>query len=246
MKGYDHVSSWYDTLVKEKGHYYHEKVIIPKIMTFLKDKRSVLDLACGQGVLQRHLAPGVEYLGIDISDKMISRANSYNKNKNHRFIKKDLSLPIDVDKKDFEVATIILSLQDIDKPSIVLQNASRHLKKDGSLIIVINHPCFRIPRQSSWGIDEKIKIQYRRIDRYMTSMKIPISVNPFDKKNQRHLFANHFSLSMLSSYLYENNFLIEKIDELISDKKSEGAKAKMENRSREEFPLFMLIAARKR
>jgi len=35
------------------------------------------------------------------------------------------------------------------------------------------------------------------------------------------------------------------MEEWISDKKSTGAKARMENRSREEFPLFLALLAQK-
>jgi hypothetical protein len=39
--------------------------------------------------------------------------------------------------------------------------------------------------------------------------------------------------------------VIEKIEEWVSDKKSEGGKAAMEDKARAEFPLFMAIAAKK-
>jgi len=42
------------------------------------------------------------------------------------------------------------------------------------LVIVLNHPCFRIPRQSGWGIDEKNKLQFRKVIKYMSPMEIPL------------------------------------------------------------------------
>lgn len=246
MKGYNHVSNWYDKLVKDKGHYYHVNVIIPNVLKLLESKKSVLDLACGQGVLQRHLDKNIEYLGVDISSNMINKANSYNKNKKHSFISKDLSKIVQFEKKDFEAACIILSLQDIENPSNLLKNAANHLIKNGLLILVINHPCFRIPRQSSWEIDSNKNIQYRRIDKYLSSMKIPICVNYEQNSNSKTIISNHFPIKTLSEYLFDSGFYIEKIDEWISDKKSTGSKAKMEDRSREEIPLFMSISAIKK
>lgn len=246
MKGYNHVSNWYDNLVKDKGHYYHVNVIIPNVLKLLKNKKSVLDLACGQGVLQRHIDKEMEYLGVDISTNMIQKASSCNKNQKHSFVSKDLSKVVQLEKKDFEAACIILSLQDIDNPLNLLKNASDHLVKNGLLLIVINHPCFRIPRQSSWQIDAQKNIQYRRIDKYLSHMKIPISVNYGKNTNPKTITSNHFPIKTLSEYLFDAGFYIEKMDEWISDKKSEGSKAKMEDRSREEIPLFMAISAIKK
>jgi hypothetical protein len=43
--------------------------------------------------------------------------------------------------------------------------------------------------------------------------------------------------------LFNNGFLIEKMEEWISDKKSEGGRAKIEDKARAEFPLFLAIKA---
>jgi SAM-dependent methyltransferase len=246
MKGYDHVSRWYDDLVKDKGHYYHINVIIPNVLKLLQNKKSVLDLACGQGILQRYLDKDITYLGADISANMIQKANHYNKNKKHTFICRDLSKIVKFEKNDFEAACIILSLQDIENPLNILKNASEHLVKNGHLIIVINHPCFRIPRQSFWEIDNKKKLQYRRVDKYLSHMKIPILVSYKKNNNIKPIISNHFPIKTLSEYLYNAGFYIERIDEWISDKKSTGSKAKMEDEARDQFPLFMAICAIKK
>jgi len=137
-----------------------------------------------------------------------------------------------------------LALQNIKKPFGVIRNFSKHLKKDGLLIIVLNHPIFRIPRHSSWGEDLNNKIQYRRIDDYMTPQEIPIVAHP-GKKESENTWSFHYPLSAYSEMLFDNGFCIEKIEEWISDKKSTGSKAKMEDKARKEFPLFMAIIARK-
>jgi hypothetical protein len=43
--------------------------------------------------------------------------------------------------------------------------------------------------------------------------------------------------------LHDNGFVIEKIEEWVSDKKSEGGMAAVEDKARAEFPLFMTIVA---
>ena len=79
------VSRWYDEAVGKTGHYYHEHVILPKLLPLLQPEESLLDLACGQGILSKHLSPNRTYLGVDISKSLINSAKQQNKNKLHTF-----------------------------------------------------------------------------------------------------------------------------------------------------------------
>ncbi len=245
------VGRWYDDAVGEQGHYYHQNIIIPNIVKMLnfsdKEKTAaLLDLACGQGVLSRHLPPHVSYTGIDIAPQLITSARQYNRNPNHQFMQGDATYPLPTKKTDFTHATIILALQNIEAPLKVFQNAARHLQPNAPFIIVLNHPCFRIPRQSSWKVDQENKVQYRRIDRYMSDMKIPIQMHPGKGKESQQTWSFHHPLSSYTHWLYETGFTLDLIEEWCSNKISEGKAAKMENRSREEIPLFMALLARKK
>ena len=118
--------------------------------------------------------------------------------------------------------------------------------KGGKLLIVINHPHFRIPRHSSWEIDEKNNVQYRKINKYLSRIEIPVNHDPSMGKAGNFSISYHFSLEELSRYLYEVGFNIVKIEEWSSDKKSVGKNAKRENVSRNEFPLFMALLCEKK
>jgi ubiquinone/menaquinone biosynthesis C-methylase UbiE len=241
------VSKWYNKVTNEgRGHYYHQHVILPGVVKLLNltPQSKVLDLACGNGVLTKSLPEEVEYLGIDLSDNLIRYAENEDKNTNHRYLIGDVGRPLTI-PVDFTHAVIILALQNIQNPTGVLGNAARHMKAGGKLVIVINHPMFRIPRQTSWGTDTSRKIQYRRVDRYLSPMTIPINMNPGDRQSEVTM-SYHYPLSAYSKMLKEVGFSIELIEEWSSDKESEGRAAKMENRSRSEIPLFMAILATKR
>ena len=64
---WEQVSDWYNKVVGAKGHYYHENVILPRLAKILplSKNSSLLDLACGQGILARNIPPEVEYIGVD-------------------------------------------------------------------------------------------------------------------------------------------------------------------------------------
>lgn len=244
------VGKWYNETVGEEGHYYHQSLIIPNVLKLLnfsdKETFSLLDLACGQGVLSRHLPPTVAYVGVDAAAQLIAAAKQYNKQSSYRFIHADVTQKLPIQHAPFSHGTLILALQNIEHPLAVFKNASQYLQPGAPFVIVINHPCFRIPRQSSWKIDEENKIQFRRIDRYMSAMKIPISTHPGKGKDSPETWSFHHPLSDYSRWLNEAGFVIEVIEEWCSNKVSEGRAAKMENRSRQEIPLFMAILARKK
>ncbi len=242
-------SSWYDKIVGAKGHYYHQQVIIPGILRLL-DKEKVpqphlLDLACGQGILARHLPKGMKYLGIDSSPSLIEAAKNYSPKGGHAFFVHDLNHPLDLPFKNFSHATCILALQNISHCQSLFKTAHLHLRKSAPLILVLNHPTFRIPRQSAWGVDEQKKLQYRRIDRYLSPLKIPIQTQPSQQGESETTWSFHFPLSHYSAQLKQAGFTIDLIEEWCSDRKSIGKTAAMENRSRQEFPLFMVLVARK-
>lgn len=243
-------SSWYNGAVGSSGHYYHQSIILPKVLELChfseNESQAVLDLACGQGVFSRAIPKHVTYTGIDISPSLITSAKKYPHPTHHRFLKGDITQKLPLKETEFFThAVLILALQNIENPLAVFKNASYSLKPHGCFIIVLNHPCFRIPRQSSWQIDETQKIQYRRIDRYMSPLKVPINTHPSQGKDSSTTFSFHNPLSDYSKMLNEAGFAIQLIDEWCSNKESEGKMAKMENRSRQEIPLFMAIVAKK-
>lgn len=240
------VSKWYGGIVGEKGHFFHQTVIIPNSLRLLElDSSSrLLDVACGQGVFARSIDNKVQYVGLDKASELISEAKKRDRNLNHKYIVADAtkSFPL---KERFDRACIVLALQNIKEPDKTIQNVSEIIESGGRFLIVINHPSFRIPRQSSWEEDKTNKIQYRRINRYMSPIEIPINAHP-GRENSPVTWSYHHPLEDYSKYLFEAGFLVEKIEEWTSEKHSVGKNSKQENRARDEFPMFMAILAIKK
>lgn len=219
-------TSWHK-VGKWDNQYFENHIIGPGVVRLLalKPGDSLLDLACGSGWLAKRIVKGVSYTGIDVA----------------RGANQDITKPLQI-SKNFTHVTIILALQNIEQPALALQNAAEHLVAGGKLVIVLNHPAFRIPRQSNWGIDEHSKLQYRRENIYMSALKIPITMHPGSGSGLTWSF--HQPLSAYTKMLADNHFVIENLEEWTSDKESVGKAGRMENRSRAEFPLFLAIAAR--
>jgi hypothetical protein len=138
---------------------------------------------------------------------------------------------------------VLLALQNVSDFNSVFKNVAKYLKPNGVLLIILNHPCFRSPKLTGWGIDEGNKKQYRKIYQYMTPASIPIDMTPGGGRRTL-TYTFHDSLSAYSESLFHNGFSIQKIEEWVSDKTSVGKNSKMENIARDEIPMFMAILAR--
>ncbi len=244
---WQNVSPWYNKLVGSEGHFYHEQVVIPGVLRLLdlQSDSSLLDLGCGQGILAKKIPVIAEYLGWDSAPALIRAAQATVKTPHYSFDVRDVTKKTVGEKAKFTHAAIILALQNMEHPAGALLTAAQHLKSRGKLVIVLNHPCFRIPRQSGWGIDEKTKQQYRWENRYKTEMKIPIEMHP-GQRDSSVTWSFHHSLHDYSEMLAAAGFVITAIEEWTSTKESVGSAARMENRARSEFPLFLTFVVEKR
>ncbi len=240
------VSKWYNKIVGEDGHYFHQQIVIPNLQRILDigptDK--LLDLACGQGILARSINENAQYVGLDLSTDLINSARNQDRNPKHKFYVNDISKEID-SKDRFNKAAIVLAIQNIRYVDGVFKNVNNLLDKNGKLVIVMNHPAFRIPRHSFWEIDNVNKTQKRSSDTYMSRLEIPIMANPGLGDRSERTWSFHMPISEYTKLLKNNGFVIEDIEEWVSDKTSTGGAARMENRARKEFPMFMTIIARK-
>lgn len=246
------VSNWYNKSVGRDGHYYHQTVVLPALLRLLEEDgkwpKRLLDVGCGQGVLARRLPPAMDYLGIDLSPQLLKEAKAQDKNRLHHYLAHDMTQPITdamLSGKLFDVAVFLLSLQNVEEQQQAIHHVAEHVSIGGRLIIILNHPCFRVPRQSSWQIDEQKQCRFRRIERYLSPLSVPISMQPSLGEESPVTWSFHYPLCAYMQWLQENGFALVAMEEWCSDKKSTGKYAKMENRSREEFPLFLALVAKK-
>ena len=239
------VAPWYNSLVGSEGHYYHEHLILPNVKRLLQlsPNSTLLDIGCGQGVLAHSIDTIKRYQGIDAAPTLIQHARQSITIPDYSFTVADATKALPV-KNSFSHATMILSLQNMSSAEAVIKNASKALDPKGTLLIVLNHPAFRIPRQSGWKVDERTKQQSRWINRYNSPLEIPIQMTP-GRNTEKVTWSYHHSLQDYAKMLKDAGFVITDLEEWSSDKESVGKAAKMENRARSEFPLFLCIVAQK-
>ena len=239
------VADWYDTHLS-KGDTYHEKVILPNILRLVEPKKgeTILDLACGQGFFAKAFAQkGATLTGVDISEELITIAKQESMHITfHVGSAEALSMLKD---KSFDKAVIVLAIQNIEHINKVLSETARILKKGGTFHIVMNHPAFRIPKRSSWEYDDKSKVQFRRVEQYASESRESIDMHPGMKDSPQTL-SFHRPLQYYFKLLGKAGFAVDRLEEWISHKSSDsGPRAKAENLSRKEIPLFLYLRAQK-
>ncbi len=241
-----HVANWYHEHVSESDDTYHEKVIKPNLLRVLgeaKDKR-ILDVACGQGFFSRALASaGAHVTGADIAPELIAIAKKLGPASITYIAAPASRMPLP--DESFDAAICVLALQNIKDLSGALAQVSHLLKENGSFVIVLNHPAFRIPRHSQWGFDADASVQFRRVDRYLSETSYQIQMHPGADPSATTL-SYHRPLQLYMKELAKHGFVLAGIEEWISHRVSEkGPRAEAEDRARKEFPLFLMLNARK-
>jgi SAM-dependent methyltransferase len=245
--GWDSVAGEYGDAFIEREGSYHSSLILPNLLRVVAPEpgKKILEVGCGDGYFSRAFAAaGASVEGSDVAAPMIAEAKEKLPNAkwytasadNLSFAKNEL----------YDSVVVVLALQNIENLNGSIAEASRVLKPGGEFVAVLNHPAFRIPKRSSWGFDDKNDVQYRRLDAYLSSSTEEIDMDPGKEKGKRTTVSFHRPLQVYIKALSKNNFGVVGFEEWISNKTSQsGPRQRAEDQARKEFPLFLMLKARK-
>jgi ubiquinone/menaquinone biosynthesis C-methylase UbiE len=279
------IADWYDDLVEDTADSYQKNVLLPNLIRLVAPRKGIkiLDVACGQGYFARAFSGnGADVVACDVSKELIDLAKGHASRSSGStgtrreaavppiganisyFVSQSHELPFAVNGS-MDFAIIVLALQNIEKLFETVKECARTLKAGGKLIIVLNHPAFRIPRSSSWRWEEgKIKseisnlksdkavakdsgeVMFRRIDAYMSEARIRVDMTPGAKAqaDRRSTISFHRPLQSYFKAMNKAGLAVSRLEEWISHKKSQsGPRGKEEDRMRKEIPMFMMIEA---
>ncbi len=242
------VASWYDEMLTTDADSYQSKVIVPNLLRVLDIKKGevVYDLACGQGYFANlFLRNGASVTASDLSRKLISIATETLPKEIKFYVSRGDQAPFLKDKS-IDTVVIVLAIQNIENVSGVFAECKRVLKDSGRVVLVMNHPAFRVPQGSDWYFADGT--QYRIVGKYLSESKISIDMTPGEKdiKKKIKTISFHRSLQYYMKLLSKNGFAITRLEEWISHKKSQnGPRQKAEDTARKEIPIFMCLEVKK-
>jgi len=226
---------------------YHAAVLLPNLMRLVDPRpgKRILEVGCGDGYFAAAFAgKGATVSGADIAAEMIEQAKKRNPSIAWHVAPADkLGFAKDV---SFDTVVIVLALQNIESLAGTIEEASRVLAQGGELFVVLNHPTFRIPKRSAWGWDDQVKVQFRRVDSYLSESRENIDMDPGSTGVKRITISFHRPLQVYMKTFAKYGFALIGLEEWISHKESEkGIRSEAENRARKEFPLFLMLRVRK-
>ncbi len=245
---WDAVAEWYSGWMGQHGGLYHRKIALPTLLDLLSlaPGETVLDIGCGHGVPAQQIAElGVRYVGIDASRKLIDKALKQQRDFGRFLVGDARTLTKHLPNQQFDAAFFLLSIQDMDPLEQVLNSAESILTPTGRLVIVMTHPCFRIPRQSGWGYDQQRKLSYRRVDSYLSAKAIPLSSKGRSRKaaSQPVTRSFHRPLHTYINALATRGLLVDRFVEVSSSQVDLKSADSQHNNS--DIPHFLGIRARK-
>lgn len=138
-------------LVRAGYDVYRDLLNTPAFLEMLPEVRGLqgLDIGCGEGANTRRLvARGARMWGVDIAPTFVARAREAEGAGGDviRYsVGSALALPFEGGRFDFAVA--FMSLMDVGKPELAIQEAYRVLRPGGFLQFSITHPCFGTPHR---------------------------------------------------------------------------------------------------
>ncbi len=243
------VADWYNQLLSTDEDSFQRRVILPNLLRLVAPKAGlrVLDLACGSGFFSRELLAACPSLApitaVDLSAELIALAKQAETKNISYFVAPAHKLGI-VEKASQDVVMSILAIQNIAEVKEVFAEVRRVLAPGGRLLLVLNHPAFRIPKFSAWGWDEAEGRQYRRVDRYLSEQRSEIQMHPGSAPGVTTL-SFHRPLQWYAKLLTNQGFVISRLEEWVSHRESQrGPRQVAEDLARKEIPLFLYLEAR--
>ena len=173
VKTWEELASWWDQRQTDAGDLWHRTLINPTVFQVLGSVTGlqVLELACGNGYLCRHLArQGAKVVGVDASAAMIERAKVREATEPlgvayHVAYTAKLEMFRDA---SFDVVLCNMALFDIEDAAQTIRETSRVLRSGGRFVASLIHPCFDTGEASAWLIERAglTTTVYRKVSRY--------------------------------------------------------------------------------
>jgi ubiquinone/menaquinone biosynthesis C-methylase UbiE len=219
LTGWEEILDWYDKKMGNEGDLWHRSLIDPALIKLVGsvDKKSILDLGCGNGYLSRKFArEGGKVTAIDSSAGMLKNARARDSEKllSIKYLQLDSAHLVTLKDDTFDIVFANMTLMDVEDAEGAICESSRVLKKGGRFIASISHPCFDNGTCSGWLVEKTIykETVYRRITKYRTlfSEELPWRIS---SQEMRNTLSYHRPLSWYAQALSSAGLAITALEE---------------------------------
>ncbi|WP_419893071.1 class I SAM-dependent methyltransferase [Oceanobacillus kimchii] len=152
----------------ENGGVNRKVLLNPAIFELLGEVsgKVLLDAGCGEGYLSRILAQqGASITAVDYSERMLELAKERTTDNSIKYEFGNIENMHFLPSQSFDKIVSNMVIQDLEKYELAIKEMYRLLKRDGTFVFSILHPCFITPN-SGWIKDTKGQKLYWKVDRY--------------------------------------------------------------------------------
>lgn len=210
---------------------------LKKMIPELKDK-VVLDLGCGLGWHCKYAVANdaKEVIGLDSSERMLSKAKKINIDDNIKYIKSTIE-EMKIANEYFDVVISSLALHYVEDFYKVCEKVYDSLKYNGDFVFSVEHPIFTAYGKQEWYINDLGEKLHWPLDNYFEEDK---RISSFLGED---VIKYHKTLTTYINSLLKCGFKIKEVVEPIPSKKMleeiEGMKDELRR------PMMLLISAKK-
>jgi ubiquinone/menaquinone biosynthesis C-methylase UbiE len=208
---YDEIAEWYDDSVNASS-LIHD-LVLPALFELIGNVEGlhVCDLACGQGVVARHLAKsGAAVVGVDTSARLLDIAQRYEAEEPLGIVYQhdDAQALATLPDTAFDGVACNMALMDIPDVTATFRAVHRILRPNGWFVFSITHPCFQTPT-ATW-MDKADGTVWRVVRSYFQEV-FWRSDNRSGVRGQ--VGAYHHTLSTYVNRLVETGLCLERLSE---------------------------------
>ncbi|ANY72564.1 class I SAM-dependent methyltransferase [Paenibacillus ihbetae] len=150
---WNEIAGFWDDYMGEHSNRFHREIIRPGTEHLLEvaEGHEVLDIGCGNGNFARRLAElGAHVTAVDYSSEMIRRAKARSAGVMERIDYRvvdatDHDALLSLGEERFDRAVSNMALMDISDITVLAQALHKLLRKHGTFVFSIMHPCFQPP-----------------------------------------------------------------------------------------------------
>ncbi|GMK43597.1 methyltransferase [Paenibacillus glycanilyticus] len=211
--------------------------VLREMIPDLRDKR-VLDLGCGYGWHCRYAREqgARSVLGIDISEKMIERAKSFNEDAAITYRQAAIE-DISFEPGEFDVVISSLALHYVEDFAGACRKIYDSLAPGGSFVLSMEHPVFTAVAAQDWHYGQSGERLHWPVDNYQDEGSRIARFLDSD------VIKYHRTLSAIMNALIQAGFQVAEVAEPGPSQEALNQYAEMKDETRR--PMFLLLSARK-
>ena len=247
-------AAFWDELHGDQGNVFHQRLVNPAVerLLELQSGERILDVACGSGVMARHLASmGAHVTAVDFSSELIERAKARGQTDGTTIYYNvvdatDEQALVELGKGTFDAIICTMALMDMPVIAPLFRAVRQLLTDEGRFVFVTSHPAFH-SNNPTFAVELKDQDGQLVTERHLKTtayLKIaPVKGTGAPNEPAPHYYY-HMPLHELLSHGFRAGLVLDAIEEPAFDESDSVAERPLSLLNFWQFP--PVLAARMR